>query len=90
MPITKTPYADVLAQSDHLVNSIRSEIRSWWFVTAHTINGGRFYSEPFHDYYVAEQYFYEIKDLVKYFGGGYVEMLSISDYDYDVIAISRI
>ena len=34
---------DVFAETDRLVTNDH-RIRSWWFVTAHTINGGRFYS----------------------------------------------
>ena len=81
---------DVLAETDHLVNADKHRIRSWWFVTAHTINGGRFYSEPFEIFDDAVGYFNDIKNLVHYFGGGHVELLRINDYDYDVVAISRI
>ena len=81
---------DVFAETDRLINFEKKRIRSWWFVTAHTINGGRFYSEPFEYFEMANHYFYEIKELVQYFGGGYVEMLRINDYDYDVIACSRV
>lgn len=81
---------DVLAEIDHLVNTDKHRIRSWWFVTAHTINGGRFYSEPFEIFDDAANYFNDIKNLVHYFGGGHVELLRINDYDYDIVAISRI
>ena len=81
---------DVYAQTDRLVNNVSHRIRSWWFVTAHTINGGRFYSEPFENFDDATKYYDNIKGLVQYFGGGHVEILRISDYDYDVIATSRI
>lgn len=81
---------DVFAETDHLINKEKHDIRSWWFVSAHTINGGRFYSEPFKDFDNARDYYDDIKGLVHYFGGGHVEMLRISDYDYDVIAVSRI
>lgn len=83
---------DVLAESDHFLTQTRriQKTDKMFFVTAHTINGGRFYSEPFYDLATAENYFHEIEGLVKYFGGGYVEMLYISEYDYDVLAISRI
>ena len=80
---------DVFAETDRLVTNDH-RIRSWWFVTAHTINGGRFYSEPFMDFDEACAYYDDIKNLVHYFGGGYVELLRINDYDYDVFAISRI
>jgi hypothetical protein len=81
---------DVFAETDRLVNEEKHRIRSWWFVTAHTVNGGRFYSEPFEMFDDACSYYDNIKGLVQYFGGGHVEMLRISDYDYDVVAISRI
>lgn len=81
---------DVLAETDHLINTSRFRICSWWFVTAHTINGGRFYSEPFENFDDARNYYDDIKNLVHYFGGGHVELLRINDYDYDVVAISRI
>lgn len=81
---------DVFAETDRFLNDEKHRIRSWWFVTAHTINGGRFYSEPFEIFDDAQDYYDNIKSLVQYFGGGYVELLRISDYDYDVIAISRI
>jgi hypothetical protein len=81
---------DVFAETDRFLNGEKHCIRSWWFVTAHTINGGRFYSEPFENFDDAQDYYDNIKSLVQYFGGGHVEMLRISDYDYDVVAISRI
>lgn len=81
---------DVFAETDRFLNDKKHCIRSWWFVTAHTINGGRFYSEPFENFDDAQDYYDNIKSLVQYFGGGHVEMLRISDYDYDVVAISRI
>lgn len=83
-------FNDVLAETDNLINNNLSGSRSWWFVVAHTINGGRFYSEPFYTLDNATSYYHSIKGLVNYFGGGHVELLHISDYDYDVIAISRI
>lgn len=83
-------FEDVFAETDRLINREKNHVKSWWFVTAHTINGGRFYSEPFKDFDNAQNYYDDIKDLVRYFGGGYVELLRINDYDYDVIAISRI
>lgn len=81
---------DVFAETDRFVNPEKHRINSWWFVTAHTINGGRFYSEPFELFDDARNYYDNIKTLVHYFGGGHVEMLRISDYDYDVVAVSRI
>lgn len=83
-------FNDVLAETDNLINNNLSGGRNWWFVVAHTINGGRFYSEPFYTLDNATSYYHNIKGLVNYFGGGHVELLHISDYDYDVIAISRI
>lgn len=81
---------DVFAETDRFVSEKDNRIRSWWFVTAHTINGGRFYSEPFELFDDAQSYYDNIKGLVEYFGGGHIELLRISDYDYDVVAISRI
>lgn len=81
---------DVFAETDRFVNSEKHRIRSQWFVTAHTINGGRFYSQPFEIFDDAHEFYNDIKSLVHYFGGGHVEMLRINDYDYDVVAISRI
>lgn len=85
-----TVLEDVFAETDRFVNTEKHRIRSWWFVTAHTINGGRFYSEPFEIFEDAQNYFDDMKNLIRYFGGGHVELLRISDYDYDVVAISRI
>ena len=85
-----TVLEDVFAETDRFVNTEKHRIRSWWFVVAHTINGGRFYSEPFEDFNDAQAYYDSLKGLVHYFGGGHVEMLRINDYDYDVVAISRI
>lgn len=81
---------DVFAETDRFVNKEKHRIRSWWFVTAHTLNGGRFYSRPYEDFDEAVDYFENIKDVIKYFGGGVIELLRINDYDYDVVAISRI
>ena len=81
---------DIFAETDRFVNAEKHRIRSWWFVTAHTINGGRFYSEPFEIFDDARDYYDSIKSMIEYFGGGHVELLRISDYDYDVVAVSRI
>lgn len=81
---------DVFAETDRLVNSEKHQIRSWWYVTAHTINGSRFYSEPFESFDDASSYFDDMKNVTEYFGGGSVEMLRINDYDYDIVAIARI
>ena len=89
---------DVFAETEYLIsntkdrsiNDNKQRIRSWWFVTAHTINGGRFYSEPFDLFEDACDYFDNIKSLVNYFDGGYVEMLRVNNFDYDVVAICRI
>ena len=81
---------DVFAETDHFVSEKDNRIRSWWFAVGHTVNGGRFYSEPFELFDDACSYYDDLKELVKYFGGGHVELLRISDYDYDVVAISRI
>ena len=81
---------DVFAETDRFINKEKHRIRSWWFVTAHTVNGSRFYSRAYEKYEEAADYFEGIKDMIKYFGGGMVELLRINDYDYDVVAISRI
>lgn len=81
---------DIFAETDYLVNNDKKRTCSWWCVTAHTINGGRFYSEPFELFEDACDYFDSIKSFVEYFDGGYVEMLRINDFDYDVIAVCRI
>lgn len=81
---------DVLANSDRILNKEKTKICSWWFVAAHTINGGRFYSEPFKIFDEACKEFNRYEDVVQWFGGGHVELLRISDYDYDVIAYSRV
>lgn len=90
MPITNALISDIFAETDYLTNSENLEKYSWYFVVAHTVNGGRFYSEPFYDYLSAENYFSDIRGLVEYFGGGQIEMLNINEKDYDVIAISRL
>jgi len=80
MALDKTAYS----------NSDLSKDYNWWFVVGHTINGGRFYSESFTNYSSAQHCYNEFKTLVDYFGGGYVELLNISEYDYDVVAFSHI
>lgn len=92
MSVVASALPDVFAESDRFLTQIHIQkpAKKMFFVTAHTINGGRFYSEPFYNSTAAENYFHEIEGLVRYFGGGSVEMLCIGEYDYDVLAISRI
>lgn len=81
---------NVFAETDRFVAE-KTNSTSFWFVTAHTINGGRFYSEPFKNFEDACNIFDDYKrNVIPYFHGGIVELLRISDFDYDVIAVSRI
>jgi len=82
--------SDVFAETKQAIATEKSQIRGYWFVVGHTINGGRFYSEPFWDFEKAVDYEEDLEDIVKFFGGGTVEILRISDYDYDVVSIIRI
>lgn len=78
---------DIVAQTDAFSSN---HWASWYFVCAHTINGGRFYSEPFSVIDDAYNCYKDFKVLVHYFGGGSIELLRITDQDYDVISIYRI
>lgn len=52
--------------------------------------GKRFYSETIEDYYKACKLFSLYQDVVKYFGGGEVELICVSKEDYDIINFSKI
>lgn len=82
-------FEDLYAQTDRLINPENSTTR-YFFVTAHTINGGRFYSETFTDCLDAIDIYHSYCDTIKYFGGGIVELFRIDENDFDVISVSRI
>ena len=81
---------DVFAETNRFVEPVSSEENSYYFVAAHTINGARFYSEPFDYTLDAAKSFITYKDVVAYFGGGTVELFRIDPDDFDVIAVSRV
>lgn len=81
---------DVFAQTDRLVNKASSNENRYYFIVAHTINGARFYSEPFEDVISAAKSYITYEDSVSYFGGGTVELFRIDPDDFDIIAISRV
>lgn len=62
----------------------------YYFIAAHTINGARFYSEPYSSAINAVDNYNDYIDLVKYFGGGTVELFKIDEQDFDVISVSRV
>ena len=86
---TDFAFEDLYAQTDRLINPENSTAR-YFFVTAHTINGGRFYSETFIDCLDAINIYHSYCDTIKYFGGGIVELFRIDENDFDIISISRI
>ena len=55
-----------------------------YFVRARTFNGGRHYSESL-PLEAAKVRFNEFCGVVKYFGGGYVELVESNFDDYEVI-----
>ncbi len=81
---------DVFAETDRFVEPASSKENSYYFVAAHTINGARFYSEPFDHALDATKSFITYEDVVAYFGGGTIELFRIDPDDFDVIAISRV
>ena len=79
---------DVFAETEKLAGETM-ETR-YYFVSCHTINGARFYSEPFEGSFDALETFEDYKGLCDYFGGGVVELFRIDDIDFDIIAVARI
>jgi len=80
---------DLYAQTDRLIDSAQLNAR-YYFVVGHTVNGGRFYSETFIDFLKAIKTYHRYCDTVRYFGGGTVELLCITDDDFDIVSISRV
>lgn len=81
---------DVFAQTDHFINETSSDEIRYYFIAAHTINGARFYSEPFENVMDAVQQYIVYEDTIDYFGGGTVELFRIDPDDFDIIAVSRV
>ena len=81
---------DIFAETSRLIESNDRNKINYFFVVAHTINGGRFYSEPLNTFEEATKIFKKYENMVYYFDGGSVELLSINDSDYDVVSIKRI
>lgn len=80
---------DIFAQTDKLYNKNQPKTL-YYFVTAHTINGGRFYSETFSSSIEAMPIYNDYKNMVDFFGGGYVELFRIDENDFEIISISRV
>lgn len=82
------PITDVFAQTDRFINA-PVETR-YYFIAAHTIDGGRFYSPSFTDVMDAVDCYQDYVDMVKYFGGGIIELFRIDEIDFDIISVSRV
>ena len=79
------------AQSDRLYMPQDNKTYPYYFVAAHTVNGGRFYSETFQASIDAMPIYQDYADIiVKYFGGGQVEMFRIDENDFDIISMTQI
>lgn len=78
----------IFAQTDRLVAEPKSD--TFYFVAAHTIDGARFYSETFSDVISTVDIYHEYEDVVRYFGGGIVELFRIDEKDFDIISTSRV
>lgn len=81
---------DLYAQTDVLFDGKEPQFVPYYFIAAHTIHGGRFYSEVFKNSLEALEIYPQYADMVQYFGGGQVELFRITENDYDVIAISYV
>lgn len=55
-----------------------------YFVVAHTINGGRFYSQTLGWEDVTEE-FRKYKNVVRFFGGGYVQLYERTFDNYEIV-----
>ncbi len=80
---------DIYAQTDRLYSKEKNTTL-YYFIAAHTLNGGRFYSEVFKTFAEAFTAYSSYIDMVKYFNGGYVELFRINNEDFDIVSISRI
>lgn len=56
-----------------------------FFAVARTITGARYYSETYKDYNFVYNIFLLYKDMVKYFGGGNIELYCITPNGYDIL-----
>lgn len=77
---------DILAQTDLALTETYKNIEGFYFVSAHTDTGTRFYSEPIATFESAEKMFNDYTDVIEYFKGGTVTLYKINSDDYDVIA----
>ena len=80
----------VISQKVESTSSTETKVYGLFSVIGRATCGGRFYSESFDDYKKAYQLFSLYKDVVKYFGGGEVELICVSKEGYDIVDISRI
>ena len=81
--------SDVMACSKRIIQN-EDYTNNFYFIVAHTYSGDRFYSEPFNTFTEANNVFSSYESMIKYFGGGTVEILYITDFDFDVIMYSRV
>ena len=77
---------DILAQTDLTTDVAHNEINGFYFVTAHTTAGTRFYSNPISTFEYAEDVFNSYIDIINYFDGGHVEIYQIFNDDYQIVA----
>lgn len=59
----------------------------YWMVIGRTINGSYFYTDTFENF--NDRYFYinSMSDIIKFFGGGIVQLIYVDDFDYDIISV---
>ena len=81
---------DIMTQTDLSLTKTYSESLGFYFVTAHTIKGTRFYSDSIATFEQAEKIFDSYVDVITYFSGGYVQMYKINENNYDIIAYVKI
>lgn len=84
----KTNNQVLLEKNNNIIT--QTKLYNMFFVIGRTFCGGRFYSETTENYEQAYQLFSSYKDIIKYFGGGEVELVCVSKEGYDIIDICKI
>lgn len=81
-PRTQNKTAKTIPNSNHT----KTTFTGTFFVVGRTNTGGRYYSKTLNDWNIATKIYKDYCDIVSYFGGGTVELYSISKDGYDIIS----
>ena len=79
----------ISVRHDKIIES-ETKLYNMFSVIGRATRGSRFYSETVKDYEKAYKLFSCYQDVIKYFGGGEVELICVSKDGYDIIDTCKI